>query len=143
MGHGLAPCEEILAGNDFPQHLLTDGWEVGRLVLAPDYRSNGEVLKTCLMLTFMQFLEVTAKANAFATCTPVLGRLYRRFGFSVVLKEASRKEGEPYSLIHGTVESVRQAILDASSATSPPQRPVMAPAPAPRPAVRQAEEVAA
>ena len=84
-------------------------------MLAPEYRSNGEVLKTCLMLTFMGFLQVTARANAFATCTPALGRLYRRFGFSVVLKDAACKAGESYSLIHGTVETVRQAILDAAS----------------------------
>lgn len=141
MGRGLAPCEGLLTGTELPPELLADGWEVGRLVLAPAYRSNGEVLKTCLMLTFMQFLEVTPRANAFATCTPVLGRLYRRFGFSVLLKDAVRKDGEPYSLIHGTVESVRQAILQARSAAPPP--PAAAPIPAPRPARRQFEEVAA
>jgi hypothetical protein len=79
-------------------------------VLAPAYRSNAEILKTCLLLTFMQFLDVTERANAFATCTPVLGRLYRRFGFTVLQKEACRIDGEPYSLIHGTVESVGEAI---------------------------------
>ena len=84
-------------------------------MLAPEYRSNGEVLKTCLMLTLVGFLRVTDRANAFATCTPVLGRLYRRFGFSVVLKEAACKGGEAYSMIHGTVDSVRQAILAARS----------------------------
>lgn len=108
--------------------MRADGWEVGRLVLAPEYRSNAEVLKTCLMLTFIQFLEVTPRANAYATCTPVLGRLYRRFGFQVVVKEAAQKGGEPYSLIHGTVESVRQAIL---AARAEPQR-VPAPAPVAR-----------
>jgi hypothetical protein len=79
-------------------------------VLAPEYRSNAEILKTCLLLTFMQFLDVTERANAFATCTPVLGRLYRRFGFTVLRQEACRIDGEPYSLIHGTVDSVREAI---------------------------------
>jgi hypothetical protein len=103
-----------------PPELLSDGWEVGRLVLAPEYRSNGEVLKTCLMLTLMGFLRVTDRANAFATCTPVLGRLYRRFGFSVVMKEAACKGGEPYSMIHGTVDSVRQAILAARSVEEVP-----------------------
>jgi hypothetical protein len=93
--------------------MQVDGWEVGRLVLAPDYRSNAEILKTCLLLTFMQFLEVTARANAFATCTPVLARLYRRFGFTLLQREACRIDGEPYSLIHGTVQTVRQAIADS------------------------------
>ena len=61
----------------------------------------------------MQFLEVTERANAFATCTPVLARLYRRFGFTVLQKESCRIDGEPYSLIHGTVESVGEAIAQA------------------------------
>lgn len=113
MGRGLAPSEDIVAGAQLPPEMLSDGWEVGRLVLAPAFRSNGEVLKTCLMLTFIQFLDVTARANAYATCTPVLARLYRRFGFTVVQREACLKDGEPYSLIHGTVDSVRQAILQA------------------------------
>jgi hypothetical protein len=96
-------------------------------VLAPEYRSNAEILKTCLLLTFMQFLEVTPRANAFATCTPVLGRLYRRFGFSVLAKDACQKGDESYSLIHGTVESVRQAILSAREAAVAPAAPAPAP----------------
>lgn len=138
MGRGLAPCEEILAGADLPPELLSHGWEVGRLVLAPEYRSNAEILKTCLLQTFRQFLAVTDRANAFATCTPALSRLYRRFGFSVVMKEAVQKDGEPYALIHGTVESVRNAILQAQ-----PPRPPVAPAPAPRPARFHAQGVPA
>lgn len=128
VGLGLAPCEGILARHGVAPELLQDGWEVGRLVLAPQYRSNAELLKCCLRLTFMQFLEVTHRANAFATCTPVLGRLYRRFGFSVLLKDAGRNNGEDYSLIHGTVESVREAIAAAGDAPAP-----AGPAPAPRP----------
>ena len=90
-------------------------------MLAPEYRSNAEILKTCLLLTFRQFLEVTPRANAFATCTPVLGRLYRRFGFTVLVREAVQKEGEPYALIHGTVDSVRRAIMDAAPAVGAAQ----------------------
>lgn len=139
MGRGLAPCEELVARAGLPPQMHTDGWEVGRLVVAPEYRSNAEVLRTCLMLTFIGFLEVTNKANAYATCTPVLGRLYRRFGFQVVAKEAVRKDGEAYSLIHGTVESVRKAILAARA--EPPQAP--APLPAARPIRFAPQEVPA
>lgn len=139
MGRGLAPCEELVARAGLPPEMHTDGWEVGRLVVAPEYRSNAEVLKTCLMLTFIDFLEVTKRANAYATCTPVLGRLYRRFGFQVVAREAVLKDGEPYSLIHGTVESVRQAIL---AARAEPQQPA-APVPAARPILFAPQEVPA
>lgn len=121
MGRGLAPSEDIVAGAQLPPEMLSDGWEVGRLVLAPAFRSNGEVLKTCLMLTFLQFLEVTPRANAYATCTPALGRLYRRFGFTMLQREACMKGGEPYSLIHGTVDSVRQAILQAREQAPAPR----------------------
>lgn len=128
MGQRLAPCEELVAASDLPPELRTDGWEVGRLVLAPEYRSNAEILKTCLSQTFREFLAVTPRANAFATCTPLLSRLYRRYGFTVVVKDAVQTDGETYAMIHGTVESVRQAILDA-------EPPILLP-PAPRPMAR-------
>ena len=111
IGLGLAPCEAIL--QDMPQlapDVYADGWEVGRLVLAPQYRAKPEILKTCFFLTLMRFIELSPSANFLATCTPILSRLYRRFGFSVLVKDACRKEGESYSLIHGNVASVRLAV---------------------------------
>lgn len=93
-----------------PSHLLEGAWEVGRLVLAPEYRSQSELLKTCFFLTLMRFIEITPVANFLATCSPVLSRLYRRFGFSVLVKDACQVAGEPFSLIHGNVPSVRLAV---------------------------------
>lgn len=90
--------------------VYAEGWEVGRLVLAPEYRTKPEVLKTCFFLTLMRFIELTPSANFLATCNPILSRLYRRFGFSVLIKDALQKEGESYSLIHGNVASVRLAV---------------------------------
>lgn len=111
IGLGLAPCEAILQG--LPQlspDRYAQGWEVGRLVLAPEYRTKPEVLKTCFFLTLMRFIELTPSANFLATCNPILSRLYRRFGFSVLVKDALQNAGESYSLIHGNVASVRLAV---------------------------------
>ncbi len=111
IGVGLAPCDAILQG--LPQlvpQAYDDAWEVGRLVLAPEYRAQPDVLKTCFSLTLMRFVELTPSANFLATCIPALSRLYRRFGFSVLVKDACRQAQESYALIHGNVPSVRAAV---------------------------------
>jgi len=110
MTHGLAPCENLLERHDIDTEMRSEAWEVGRLVLAPQYRSGPEVLKRCLYLTLVHLIESTSVQNLFASCTPVLSRLYRRFGFSVIVREASEDANGTYSLIHGTVPSVLRAL---------------------------------
>jgi hypothetical protein len=58
----------------------------------------------------MRFIELTPEANFLATCNPLLSRLYRRFGFSVLVKDACKRDGESYSLIHGNVTTVGLAV---------------------------------
>jgi hypothetical protein len=110
LGAGLAPCEKVLDNAEVDPALLRNAWEVGRLVLAPEYRSHPEILKTCFFLTLMRFSEATPEANFFASCNALLSRLYRRFGFSMLLKDAVQVGGESFSVIHGTVPTVRQAV---------------------------------
>jgi hypothetical protein len=110
MNQGLAPCEPLVRRHQVDETLCDAAWEVGRLVLAPQYRSGPEALKRCLYLTLVYLLEHTDVENLFASCTPVLSRLYRRFGFSVVVKDASQDAQGSYSLIHGTVPSVLRAL---------------------------------
>lgn len=110
MDHGLAPCEKLVARHGIAPELRHGSWEVGRLVLAPRYRSGPDSLKRCLFLTLVHLIENTDVENLFASCTPLLSRLYRRFGFNVVVKDASHEEGETYSLIHGTVPDVLRAL---------------------------------
>lgn len=110
MTHGLAPCEKLVQAHGIDPSLQYQSWEVGRLVLGPQYRSGPEALKRCLFLTLVYLLEQTEVENLFASCTPVLSRLYRRFGFNVVVKDASQDAQGSYSLIHGTVPSVLQAL---------------------------------
>lgn len=110
MDRGLAPCEKLVARHVIDEELRHGSWEVGRLVLAPRYRSGPDALKRCLFLTLVHLIENTDVENLFASCTPLLSRLYRRFGFNVVVKDASREQGETYSLIHGTVPDVLRAL---------------------------------
>lgn len=115
MNQGLAPCEQLVRRHNVDEFLLPSAWEVGRLVLASRYRSGPEALKRCLYLTLVYLLEHTDVENLFASCTPVLSRLYRRFGFNVVVKDASRDGEGTYSLIHGTVPGVLRALASTEA----------------------------
>jgi hypothetical protein len=111
MDRGLAPCEAVLQRQSLlPGHYYEDSWEVGRLVLAPQYRTGPEALKRCLFLALLYLVRNTDIANLFATCNPILGRLYRRFGFSVLVKNACEGDADTYSLIHGDVPTVLRAL---------------------------------
>jgi N-acyl-L-homoserine lactone synthetase len=111
MDRGLAPCETLLQGQSLlPAHCYEGSWEVGRLVLAPEYRSGPEALGKCLFLTLMHLVQTTNIRNVFAVCTPLLSRLYRRFGCSVIVKDACEGPTEKLSLIHGKASSVLLAL---------------------------------
>ena len=110
MSRGLAPCDKLVCQHDIAPELLEESWEVGRLVLDPQYRSGFESLKRSLFLTLVDLLEDHSVENLFASCTPVLSRLYRRFGFSVMVKEASADAEGTYCLIHGHVPAVLKAL---------------------------------
>ena len=110
MDQGLAPCEKLLQRHAVPPELRDQSWEVGRLVLAPRFRSGPDSLKRCLFLTLLHLIDHTDVENLFASCTPLLSRLYRRFGFDVVVKDASCDAQGTYHLIHGTVPDVLRAL---------------------------------
>ena len=110
MRQGLAPCDKLVEQHGLVDERLERAWEVGRLVLDPHYRAGPELLRRCLFLTMVHTLENYELDNLYASCSPVLGRLYRRFGFKVLVKEASRDADGSYSLIHGTVPDVLRAL---------------------------------
>jgi hypothetical protein len=96
--------------------ILQDSWEVGRLVLAPEYRCGQDLLKHCLFLT-LQYLCKTAEVNNLhASCSHVLSRLYRRFGFTVLEKNVLLEGTEkPYTLIHGYPPAVLAALKNENT----------------------------
>ena len=114
LNQGLTPCDTFLDGQpDLPAGLREAAWEVGRLVLAPEYRAGPELLRRCLALTLLHMVDRVPVQNIFATCKPVLARLYRRFGYSVLVKDVGGGGGgEPYTLIHGHAPVVMQAVCD-------------------------------
>lgn len=94
-------------------------WEVGRLVLAPEYRSDVDALRHCLMLALDYACSHTRVDNLYATCTHVLGRLYRRFGFSVFAREVPLPgTGKAYTLIRGSSAQVAAALGGRHVATA-------------------------
>ena len=117
MNQGLAPCDAVLASRpSLPGGLHGDGWEVGRLVLAPEYRAGPELLRHCLALTLLHMVERVPVRNIFASCKPVLARLYRRFGYSVLVRDVPGPDGEAYCLIHGMIDTVMRAVADQAPA---------------------------
>ena len=110
MDQGLAPCEALVRRHRVAGAADEISWEVGRLVLAPQFRSGPDALKRFLLLTLVDLLEHAPVDNLYASCTPLLSRLYRRFGFSVVVKDASHDAQGSYSLIHGRVPEVLRAL---------------------------------
>jgi N-acyl-L-homoserine lactone synthetase len=110
MTDGLAPCEQLLRRHEIAPERRRASWEVGRLVLATQWRSGPESLKRCLFLTLLHLIDHTDVENLFASCTPVLSRLYRRFGFEVLVKDASRDASGSFHLIHGTVPDVLRGL---------------------------------
>ena len=79
-------------------------------MLAPQYRAGPEALKRCLFLTLLYLVRTTEITNIFASCTPLLSRLYRRFGFSVLMKDVCREGDESFCLIHGATPTVLRAL---------------------------------
>jgi len=88
LGHGLTLTEQLFQLSD-PDALARwpQAWDAGRLVVAPEYRVGQDVLKRCLHLTLTDLLNLAAVEHLVGSCTHVLSRLYRRFGFTVVGKD--------------------------------------------------------
>ncbi|WP_407926578.1 N-acyl amino acid synthase FeeM domain-containing protein [Caenimonas soli] len=121
MNQGLAPCEAVLERQSLlPGHYYENSWEIGRLVIGPQYRHGYETVKKCLQLTLLHLVEAVNIKNGFALCNPVLGRLYRRFGFSVVVKNAWEGSTGSFSLIHGPVAAVLNALAEPGASGPSP-----------------------
>lgn len=114
MGYQLTLTEALMEqlGPDAP--MLTAGdWEVGRLVLAPEYRSDVDALRHCLDLA-LQYACAHARVDTlYAACTRVLSRLYRRFAFLAFAKDVPLAgTSKLYTLISGRSDEVVFALSD-------------------------------
>jgi hypothetical protein len=115
MCHGLTLAEKLLH-QVFPDptRMLDDSWEMGRLVISPEFRSGQEALRRCLLLSLTFLHDIAPIANLHATCTPALARLYRRNGFEVIASGVPL-HGTPktYTLIHGPFGRVMASLRGA------------------------------
>jgi predicted GNAT family N-acyltransferase len=110
MGRGLSPAEDLLKERGAGVLAAKGNWEFGRLVLDPRYRAGAEMLERCVHLAVSHLVQHFPCGYAFASCTPALSRLYRRFGFSVIASDV-RVPGEerPYHLIQAAISDVLAA----------------------------------
>jgi hypothetical protein len=116
MGRGLSPVEGLLKERGLGALAARGNWEFGRLVLDPRYRAGPEMLERCVFLAVSHLVQKFSCGYAFASCTPVLSRLYRRFGFSVISSDV-RVPGEekPYHLIQAAIADVLAAAASSEA----------------------------
>lgn len=118
IGYGLTLTEQLLpeAGPQAPAAGLGD-WEVGRLVLAPDRRSDVDALRACLHAAVVYGLGHAHVRHLYATCTHVLSRLYRRFGFTAFAREVPLPgTSKAYTMISGAAQPVARALAGQPAA---------------------------
>lgn len=119
IGHGLTLAEKLrLQAGLEPGDTYAGGWEMGRLVISPQYRGGPESLRGFLYLSLSFLHGISPVGSLHATCTPVLSRLYRRFGFGVVAREVPLLgTSKTYTLIHGYFGQVIAELAKSEEAT--------------------------
>lgn len=118
LGYDLTLTETLMphAGPAMPAIGLGD-WEVGRLALAPDFRTDVDALRQCLRMSLGFAFEHAQVDHLFATCTHVLSRLYRRFGFSEVAREVPLPgTSKAYTLIRGSAPAIAAGLSSRGGA---------------------------
>lgn len=120
MGYGLTLTETLVKQLTAGVPTLGAGdWEVGRLVLAPAYRSDVDHLGHYLRMALGYVREHDDVEGLFAACTHVLGRLYRRYGFQSYARDVPLPgTSKTYTLIRGCAEEItRKATAHCPSRT--------------------------
>ena len=119
-GHGMTGLERLAPGVKLDPGIVTPhSWEVGRLIVAPEER-HPDLLGQCFTLALMELVRTRKVERFYAIATPLMARLWRRFGMrvSTMVRGAS---GTEYAVVHG-----RAADVAAALKLSPVNRPVMA-----------------
>jgi N-acyl-L-homoserine lactone synthetase len=120
MGYRITLIDALLEELGPSEPLVGGSWEVGRLVLAPEYRSDVDTLRHCLFLALAYASERAQVSNLYAACTPMLSRLYRRFGFRQVARDVPLRGTEKsYTLIRGGAAQMLDALSGKDTRTAP------------------------
>lgn len=117
MKYELTLTETLQKGIDINPALLEDSWEIGRLVLDPEFRHGQDLLKKCSLLALSFMCENSNARHFHASCSHVLSRLYRRFGFLALAKDVPLAgTDKTYTLIHGALADVSRALMGSDTA---------------------------
>jgi len=120
LGYGLTLTEQLLPQARIATPSIHDcEWEVGRLVLAPEYRSDVNALRHCMGLALEYAFNHARVDGLWAACSHPLSRLYRRFGFTPQARDVPLPGTEKvYTLIRGGARDLAVALgCDAGVAT--------------------------
>lgn len=118
-GHGMTGLERLAPGVALEPGIVgPHSWEVGRLIVAPEER-HPELLGQCFTLALTELVRTRKVERFYAIATPLMARLWRRFGMRVatMVRGAS---GTEYAIVHG-----RAADVAAALKLAPAMRPVM------------------
>ncbi len=108
-GHGVTLAEKSWGAVTKDRVEYGNGsWEIGRLIVAPEHRS-AELLSTCLALALKELIKASEAKYLHASCSPLMARLYRRFGFATE-KSIQGDSGMQHALIYADIGSVERAL---------------------------------
>jgi predicted GNAT family N-acyltransferase len=104
-GQRLTAAECVQGGIGDPAGILGPGnWDVGRLIVAPEDRSP-ELLQRCLAMALQTLIEMREVEHFYAIATPVMARLWRRFGVHPTAPLCGAS-GRKFILVSGHVSEV-------------------------------------
>lgn len=112
LGEDLTLIEKIRVMGNYHHLDIADAWEVGRLVLLPDYRSLS-ILKKCCGDTIDWLTRHTTIKVMWGACDPKLVPLYTRMGFERVSDKIIMpgSPGKTFVLIQGKMDKVIEKLL--------------------------------
>jgi hypothetical protein len=107
-GHGMTGLERLAPGALEPGIVVPHSWEVGRLIVAPEER-HPDLLGQCFVMALTELVRTRRVEHFYAIATPLMARLWRRFGMRVAttLRGASGKE---FAVVHGSAQTVAAAL---------------------------------
>jgi predicted GNAT family N-acyltransferase len=112
-GHGVTLAEKSWCDvTQAKEEFGARSWEVGRLIVAPEHRS-AELLRQCIVLALRELIRASDAEYLHASCSPLMARLYRRFGFATE-KIVQGEHGLQHALVHARVSDVARALRPSS-----------------------------
>lgn len=118
-GRGMTGLERLPGKTALPPNILSPGsWEVGRVVVAPEERHN-DILAQCFSIALMEILRTQVVQRFYAIATPVVARLWRRYGMQLATT-VHGASGQEYKVVVGRVADVAAALgLPIDLSTTP------------------------